>query len=56
MLAKISTKVLDFVKKPVIKLGVPFGAAAVSAFMFGIFHPVTLACAGAGVAVYFLVK
>ncbi len=47
---------LDLVKKPLVKVGVPVTGAVVSALVLGPLHLVTLACVGVGLAAHFLVK
>lgn len=47
---------LELVKSPLVKKGLPVVSAVVSAVVLGPLHLVTLACVGVGVALHFLVK
>ena len=47
---------LELVKKPLVKLGVPAGGAVVSGFVLGLLHPVTLGCVAAAVLLHLFVK
>lgn len=47
---------LKHLKHPIAKRWVPVGGTLLSAFLLGPLHLVTLGCAGAVVALHFLVK
>lgn len=47
---------LDLLKKPLVKLGVPAGGAVVSGLVLGLMHPLTLGLGAAVVLLHLFVK
>jgi hypothetical protein len=47
---------LDLIKKPVFKFGVPVLSAIASAFQLGFTHPITISVVVCGVVLQFIVK